>query len=121
MKEAPMSRFDAMLFAAAALAVVIAAGPAAAEDAFPEPSALPSRPELPDPLVMLNGERVTTKEQWQTKRKPELRALFQHYMYGDLPPAPPMVEARVLHEDRKALGGKATLREVELSFGMPGG
>jgi hypothetical protein len=104
----------------AVMAVLLSAAAAAADDAFPEPSALPARPELPDPLVMLNGERVPTKEQWQTKRKPELRALFQHYMYGDMPQAPPKVEARVRHEDRKALGGKARLREVELTFGGAG-
>ena len=55
---------------------------------FPDPDKLPSHPDLPDPLVMLDGTRVTTKEQWETKRRPELKALFQHYMYGVRPPAP---------------------------------
>ena len=85
---------------ACALALLLAAtvaGPGAfaemnadAEDAadrFPEPSALPSRPELPDPLVMLDGIRVTAADEWAALRKPELKALFQHYMYGNLPPA----------------------------------
>src|SRR5262249_9293196 len=36
------------------------------------------------------------------------------YMYGWLP-APRKVEAKVEHEDKNALGGKATLREVSLS------
>ena len=81
---------------------------------FPAPRDLPSRPELPDPLVMLDGTRVTTKEQWVEKRRPELKALFQHYMYGTMPPAG-TVTAKVLHEDPKAFGGKATLREMALS------
>ena len=85
---------------------------------FPSPKDLPSRPELPDPLVMLDGSRVTTKEQWVEKRRPELKALFQHYMYGTIPPAS-AVTATVLHEDPKAFGGKATLREVSLSA-LPG-
>ena len=55
---------------------------------FPPVDQLAARAELPDPLVMLDGTRVTTKEQWETKRKPELKALFQHYMYGRLPPTP---------------------------------
>jgi hypothetical protein len=67
---------------------------------------------------MLDGTRVTTKEQWTEKRRPELRELFQHYMYGKLPPAK-SVSARVLHENPKAFGGKATLREVALSA-LPG-
>jgi hypothetical protein len=81
---------------------------------FPAPKDLPSRPELPDPLVMMDGTKVTTKDQWNEKRRPELKALFQHYMYGTIPPARP-VAAKVLHEDTRAFGGKATLREVNLS------
>jgi hypothetical protein len=87
-------------------------GRSAAE--FPAPKDLPSHPELPDPLVMLDGTKVTTKAQWVEQRRPELRELFQHYMYGRLPAARP-VKAKVLHEDKKAFGGKATLREVALS------
>jgi hypothetical protein len=85
---------------------------------FPEVAKLPAHAELPDPLVMLDGTRVTSKEQWFDKRRPELRALFQHYMYGYLP-APLKIEAKVEREDRKALDGKATLREVTIAFGPP--
>lgn len=85
---------------------------------LPAPTELPSRPGLPDPLVMMDGTRVTTKEQWFEKRRPELKKLFQHYMYGTLPPAGP-VTAKVLREAPKAFGGKATLREVSLSA-IPG-
>ena len=48
-----------------------------AQTPFPEVAKLPSHPELPDPLVMFNGERVTSKQQWFDKRRPELKALFQ--------------------------------------------
>jgi hypothetical protein len=90
-----------------------------AETPFPEVAKLPSRPELPDPLVMFSGERVTSKQQWLDKRRPELKALFQHYMYGYFPP-PLKIAAKVEHEDAKAFGGKATLREVAISFGPSG-
>jgi hypothetical protein len=100
--------------------LVAAAGLAAGAAAdFPEPAKLPSRPDLPDPLVMLNGDKITTKEQWNEKRRPELKELFQHYMYGYLPPAPDKVEAKVELEDAKAFDGKATLKEIALSFGPP--
>jgi dienelactone hydrolase len=85
---------------------------------FPAVTELPARAELPDPLVMLNGQRVTTKEKWTEERRPELKALFQHYMYGYLP-APEKITAKVEREDKKALDGKATLREVTISFGPP--
>src|SRR6266404_2401821 len=59
---------------------------------LPEVSRLPSQPDLPDPLVMFNGERITSKEQWVNQRRPELKELFQYYMYGYLPAAPEKVE-----------------------------
>src|SRR5205807_1162202 len=64
--------------------------PVAAADPprFPDVAKLPSRPALPDPLVMLDGEHVTTAEQWTQQRRPELKALFEYYMYGVAPPAP---------------------------------
>jgi hypothetical protein len=86
---------------------------------FPPPGQLPANPNLPDPLVMLDGSRVTTKEQWETQRKPELKALFQHYMYGNLPPTPARQKYEVLFSDDKALGGKAKLSEVKITFDQP--
>src|SRR4051812_31742183 len=86
---------------------------------FPPVDQLPARPELPDPLIMLDGTKVTTKEQWETKRKPELKSLFQHYMYGRLPPTPTRQSYSELFRDEKALGGKATLSEVKITFEEP--
>jgi hypothetical protein len=86
---------------------------------FPPPNELPVRPELPDPLVMLDGSKVTTRSDWETKRKPELKALFQHYMYGRLPPTPTRQTYTELFRDEKALGGKATLSEVKITFEEP--
>jgi (4-O-methyl)-D-glucuronate---lignin esterase len=99
-------------------AALTPARPLMAQSRFPEPDQLPSHPELPDPLVMFNGERVTSKQQWIDKRRPELKALFQHYMYGYLP-QPAKITAKVEHEDAKAFDGKATLREVAISVGPP--
>jgi len=52
---------------------------------------------------MLDGTRVATKEQWLAKRKPELKELFQHYMYGTQPDAPAVIASQVLHEDKASL------------------
>ncbi len=86
---------------------------------FPPVSLLPSRPDFPDPLVMLDGRQVTSKEQWVNERRPELKALFQHYMYGELPPVPKELSAKLEREDRHAFDGQATLKEVTLSFRFP--
>jgi (4-O-methyl)-D-glucuronate---lignin esterase len=89
----------------------------AATNAFPEASALPVRPGLPDPLVMLDGRRVTTRDQWLNERRPELKALFQHYMYGAIPPKPAHMQARRVGEYHDFLSGKATLKLVRLEVG----
>src|SRR5687767_4604987 len=91
-----------------ALTALCALHAPAAQTDLPAPDKLPARPEMPDPLVMSNGERVQGKEQWFKERRPELKKLIQHYMYGHFP-APVKVEAKVERVDPKALGGKATL------------
>ena len=40
---------------------------------------------LPDPLVMLNGKKVTTAKQWYDKRRPEILRLFEEHQYGKWP------------------------------------
>jgi len=89
-------------------------------ESFPEADQLPAQAGLPDPLVLLNGEKVSTKEQWFQKRRPELKALFQHYMYGFMPPAPEKTRGTLEREDKQCLGGKATKKEVAIAFGPPG-
>jgi hypothetical protein len=86
---------------------------------FPLPAELPSRGGLPDPLVMHDGTEVATPDAWRSQRRPQLQALFEHYMYGRLPASPDAVTARTLFEDATAFGGKGTLREIELTFGPP--
>jgi dienelactone hydrolase len=85
---------------------------------FPEASALPAQPALPDPLVMLDGSRVISRSQWLNARRPELQALFQHYMYGAIPPKPARMQVKVVAEHRDFLDSKATLRLVTLETGL---
>lgn len=68
-----------------------------------------------DPLVGMDGTKITSAAEWNTKRKPELQHLFEYYMYGRKPDAI-KVTAKILFEDKQVFGGKATLREVEISF-----
>lgn len=105
------------LFPAALMSVTIAI---AQNPTLPEPAELPASATPPDPLVMRDGSRITTREGWEKQRAPELRQLFQHYQYGTMPP-PAKVTAKVVREDPQALGGKATLREVTLTLAEPKG
>ena len=81
---------------------------------FPEPADLPERAALPDPLTTMLGVPVKTREDWEKDRAPELRRLFQYYMYGEMPAKPATFAAKIVREDKAALGGKATLREVAI-------
>jgi dienelactone hydrolase len=100
-----------------ALALPLLSARLLAADSFPELSQLPSRPALPDPLVMSNGQKVTTREQWLQQRRPELKALFQHYMYGTMPPTPKATHFQLERVDKNFFSGKATKKEVTISLG----
>jgi len=81
---------------------------------------LPVQAGLPDPLAMFRGGRVTSREAWLSKRRPELLALFSHYMYGYCPPAPEKIDASVGGVDRAYFGGAATRKLVTIKFGPSG-
>lgn len=91
---------------------------------YPAPEKLPAHPALPAPLVMFDGTRVSSADEWRTRRRPELKALFEEYVYGRYPQVagpsqPPAVQSKVLFEDPQAFGGAGTLKEVELTLGPP--
>lgn len=71
--------------------------------------------DLPDPLTMLDGTPVQSAEQWHTQRRPELRELFQEYVYGPMPSCPIDMEWHQRHANENYLDGKATLREFDVS------
>lgn len=76
---------------------------------------------LPELLVCSNGERVATKEQWISKRRPELLKMFQTIMYGEIPPVPDQVAYTVLTEKKDARNGLAIRREIRMDFLMNNG
>lgn len=88
---------------------------------LPEPLALPVETGWPDPLVTLDGMRVANTEAWREHRRPELRQLFAHYMYGYVPAAArsPVIRSRVAYENPRGLGGLATVREVVIEIVTP--
>ena len=82
-----------------ALAVIV---PALAAD--------PPKFDFPDPLVMKDGTKVTTKDDWTKKRKPELMELFQKEMYGRYPKVKVTPSTKVLFEDAQSLRGRVGLK-----------
>ncbi len=62
-------------------------------------------PELPDPLTMKDGRKVTTPEQWWTERRPEIVEDFEREVYGRVPSNVPAVDWSVAETARGTLGG----------------
>lgn len=77
---------------------------------------------LPDVLTCADGTRVTTVREWERHRRPELMAMLSALEYGVTPKGMQRVHVgyRVLSENRKALGGTATMQQVMLTFSGQG-
>jgi hypothetical protein len=70
---------------------------------------------LPDPLVALDGRRISTGADWLARRRPELLKLFAEHVYGQTPLGGETCQARLLEEDTQALSGRAVKKVVEIA------
>ncbi len=61
-------------------------------------------PNLPDALTLNNGEKVTSPQMWWQKRRPEIVADYERYVYGRVPADVPKVTWSVSATDREFLG-----------------
>jgi hypothetical protein len=61
-------------------------------------------PNIPDPLTMNDGKKVTTSEMWWQERRPELVEMFSKYIYGRVPPDVPKVTWTVKTVDHEMIG-----------------
>ena len=66
-------------------------------------------PDLPDPLVLQNGEKVRTAQMWWEQRRPEIVADFDHEIYGRVPAHVPAVDWEVISITRTNQGNVPTL------------
>jgi hypothetical protein len=71
---------------------------------------------LPDPLVLANGQKVTSPETWFAKRRPEILKLFEENQHGRSPGRPESMTFDVFDKGTPALGGKALRRQVTVRF-----
>ena len=72
--------------------------------------------QLPDPLVLKNGDRVTDARAWTQKRRPEVLELFRTHVYGRQPSTKPELKFKVFDDTRGALKGKAIRKQVSVHF-----
>jgi hypothetical protein len=57
-------------------------------------------PDLPDPLVLKNGQKVTTPATWWSQRRPEIVEDFDREIYGRVPSNTPAVKWEVISTTR---------------------
>ena len=77
---------------------------------------------LPDPLMTIAGEKITTAEQWQKTRRSEVLELFRTHVYGRAPIGRPEdLRFEVKEINKNALSGAATLKRINIHFSGAGG
>jgi hypothetical protein len=70
-------------------------------------------PEFPDPLILQDGQKVTTPAMWWDQRRPELIEMYSRYVYGRVPRDVPKVTWTVKTVDHEMIGFTPVLaREV---------
>jgi len=72
---------------------------------------------LPDPLVMLNGDKVNDVDTWKQKRRPEILKLFETNVYGrTMIGRPDGMTWKVTAENRSDMNGLAITKTVAIYF-----
>ena len=71
---------------------------------------------LPELLKLKNGREVKTNREWMEKRRPEILTDFETQMYGRVPGKLEAADVKVVEESHDAFGGKATRKQVRLTF-----
>jgi len=66
-------------------------------------------PNLPDPLVLKNGEKVTTPQIWWEKRRPEIVEDFDSQVYGRVPENVPKVTWEITDTSKGQTAGIPTI------------
>jgi len=61
-------------------------------------------PDLPDPLTLKNGTRVTTPAIWYQQRRPEIIEDFEREVFGRVPKNTPAITWRVKVTDHEFMG-----------------
>ncbi|HEY1463478.1 MAG TPA: acetylxylan esterase [Terriglobales bacterium] len=83
-------------------------GPSGDENApnhanYDESKANPSA-NLPDPLTLNDGQKVTTAKMWWDKRRPEIVEMYEQYVYGRIPANVPHITWTVKAVDHEMIG-----------------
>ncbi len=92
--------------------------PAEAQKANYDESKIPSY-TLPEILKLEDGTAVTSTQQWNEKRRPEIVQLFAEHVYGKSP-TEYSTKFKVLESANNALSGKANRKQVLITVEIGG-
>lgn len=115
------TRFLAVAIAAVFILSTFVAAQSGAPAAAPTTSTrievkdLPLQKEMPDPLKMLDGSKVTTAAQWKLRRE-EMKKIIEDYEFGHMPPAPGNVKGTQT-QSKLVMNDKVQFRMIHLTFG----
>jgi hypothetical protein len=71
---------------------------------------------LPEPLLLADGTKVSDARTWRQKRRGQILRLFKGEVYGRAPGRAEGMSFVIGSVDNKALGGKATRKEISVYF-----
>ena len=75
---------------------------------------------LPDLLVTSSGSKVTTANEWMKVRRPEILELFRENIFGRVPETHYTKSFKIVNEDKNAMNGAATLKQVDITIESEG-
>jgi len=74
--------------------------------------------DVPELMKTFAGEPVTTREQWEQVRKPEIRDFFLREIYGRRPgEKPAKLDFSLAEPDKVMMNGKAIRKRIRVSYG----
>jgi hypothetical protein len=75
---------------------------------------------LPELLVSESGRKITTSNEWKHIRRPEVLELFRENVYGKVPSTPYTRNFNIVNDDKTAMEGNATLKQVDITITSEG-
>ena len=75
---------------------------------------------LPALLKTSDGREITTVQQWEQTRRPELLSVFAEQVYGKMPADKVDVSYKKLDDNHSAVNGSATRKQIEITFSHNG-
>ncbi|MFT6808023.1 MAG: hypothetical protein ACJA01_001246 [Saprospiraceae bacterium] len=76
--------------------------------------------QLPDLLILSNGEGVEDVDDWEQKRRPEILKLFKDEVYGSIPNIDLSPTSIEILESNSALDGTAVRRQIAIDYNRNG-